>query len=82
MSSLVRATERSAGIGLIPATLSTERFKARSLTRLFDHEWVTQESYFLVHRAEVATRPEVIAFRKWIFSELQTASHEPSDPAS
>ncbi len=38
MSSLVRATERSAGIGLIPGTLSAERFRAKSLTRLFEHE--------------------------------------------
>lgn len=73
MASLVRATERSAGIGLIPATLSAERFKSRSLTRLFDHEWVTQESYFLVHRAEVAARPEIIAFRHWLFAELESA---------
>ncbi|HEY0341057.1 MAG TPA: LysR substrate-binding domain-containing protein [Steroidobacteraceae bacterium] len=72
MSSLVRATERSAGIGLIPGTLSAERFRAKSLTRLFEHEWTTEDSYFLVHRAEVATRPEVVAFRKWLLEELQT----------
>ncbi len=72
MSSLVRATERSAGIGLIPGTLSAERFRAKSLTRLFDHEWTTEDSYFLVHRAEVAARPEVMAFRKWLLDELQT----------
>ena len=72
MSSLVRATERSAGIGLIPGTLSAERFRAKSLTRLFEHEWTTEDSYFLVHRAEVAARPEVVAFRKWLLDELQT----------
>jgi LysR family glycine cleavage system transcriptional activator len=72
MSSLVRATERSAGIGLIPGTLSAERFRAKSLTRLFEHEWTTEDSYFLVHRSEVAARPEVVAFRKWLLEELQT----------
>jgi LysR family glycine cleavage system transcriptional activator len=81
MSSLVRATERSAGIGLIPAPLSTERFRAKSLTRLFDHEWETEDSYFLVHRAEVAARPEVIAFRKWILDELQKAMKLPASGA-
>jgi LysR family glycine cleavage system transcriptional activator len=79
MSSLVRATERSAGIGLIPATLSTERFRAKSLTRLFDHEWETSDSYFLVHRGEVAARPEVVAFRKWILEELKTALDRPGN---
>jgi LysR family glycine cleavage system transcriptional activator len=78
MSSLVRATERSAGIGLIPGTLSAERFRAKSLTQLFDHEWTTEDSYFLVHRAEVAARPEVVAFRKWLFDELQTGMTTPS----
>ena len=77
MSSLVRATERSAGIGLIPGTLSAERFRAKSLTRLFDHEWTTEDSYFLVHRAEVAARPEVVAFRKWLLDELQTGMTVP-----
>ncbi|MDB6090652.1 MAG: hypothetical protein JWN85_3436 [Gammaproteobacteria bacterium] len=79
MSSLVRATERSAGIGLIPATLSTERFRANSLARLFDHEWETSDSYFLVHRAEVAARPEVVAFRQWILEELKTALDRPAN---
>jgi LysR family glycine cleavage system transcriptional activator len=78
MSSLVRATERSAGIGLIPGTLSAERFRAKSLTRLFEHEWETQDNYFIVHRAEVAARPEVIAFRKWIIEELQAALDRPA----
>jgi len=77
MSSLVRATERSAGIGLIPGTLSAERFRAKSLTRLFEHEWTTEDSYFLVHRAEVAARPEVVAFRKWLLDELQTGMTTP-----
>ena len=77
MSSLVRATERSAGIGLIPGTLSAERFRAKSLTRLFEHEWTTEDSYFLVHRAEVAARPEVVAFRKWLLDELQTGMTAP-----
>jgi hypothetical protein len=42
--------------------------------RLFDHEWETEDSYFLVHRAEVGPRPEVIAFRKWLIAELRAAS--------
>jgi len=80
MSALVRATERSAGIGLVPAPLSAERFRAKSLVRLFDHEWETEDSYYLVHRAEVGPRPEVIAFRKWLLAELRAASMKvPSD---
>jgi LysR family transcriptional regulator, glycine cleavage system transcriptional activator len=81
MASLVRAAERSAGVGLIPAPLSTERFRAKTLTRLFGHELETQDSYFLVHRAEVAGRPEVIAFRKWLLEELQGTQDRPINGA-
>jgi DNA-binding transcriptional LysR family regulator len=81
MASLVRAAERSAGVGLIPAPLSTERFRTKSLTRLFEHELETEDSYFLVHRAEVAGRPEVVAFRKWILDELQAVLDRSADGA-
>jgi LysR family glycine cleavage system transcriptional activator len=77
MTSLVRAAERSAGIGLVPAPLSTERFRAKTLTRLFDHELETPDSYFLVHRTEVASRPEVIAFRQWLLAELAATIEQP-----
>jgi LysR family glycine cleavage system transcriptional activator len=74
MTSMVRAAERSAGLGLISAPLAAERFRAKSLTRLFEHELTTQDSYFLLHRAEAAARPEIAAFRQWILQELQTGS--------
>ena len=45
-----------------------------------NHEWTTEDSYFLVHRAEVASRPEVIAFRKWILDELQAELPGPMQP--
>lgn len=82
MASLVRAAERAAGIGLIPAPLSAERFRAKTLTRLFDHELKTPDSYYLVHRAEVAHRPEVIAFRKWLLSELAEAIQQQPEAAN
>lgn len=82
MTSLVRAAERSAGVGLIPAPLSAERFRAKTLTRLFEHQLETPDSYFLVHRAEAANRPEVIAFRKWLLAELSSAVEAANDSSS
>jgi LysR family glycine cleavage system transcriptional activator len=70
MTAMVRATERSAGIGLVPAPLADERFLTRSLVRLFQHELKTTDSYFLLYRAEVAVRPEIAAFRHWLLAEL------------
>jgi LysR family glycine cleavage system transcriptional activator len=70
MTAVVRAAERSAGVGLIPAPLAAERFRAKSLTRVFRHELQTTDSYFLVHRAEAAARADIVAFRRWLLAEL------------
>jgi LysR family glycine cleavage system transcriptional activator len=80
MTAMVRAAERSAGVGLVPAPLATERFRANSLTRLFQQELQTADSYFLVHRAEAAARPDIAAFRHWLLGELTTSqsAHGPS----
>jgi LysR family glycine cleavage system transcriptional activator len=78
MTAMLGAAERSAGIGLIPAPLATERFRSNSLTRLFRHELQTADSYFLVHRADAAERPDIAAFRHWLLGELAVSLHEPT----
>ncbi len=74
MTAMVRAAESSAGIGLVPARLAADRFRANSLMTLFGHELRTADSYFLVHRTEVASRPDVLAFRRWLLAELPASS--------
>lgn len=78
MTAVVQAAERSAGIGLVPAPLATERFRSNSLTRLFQHELQTPDSYFLVHRADAAERSDIAAFRRWLFSELAASLDDPA----
>jgi len=70
MISMVQAAERSAGIALVPAPLTLEKFRTNSLARPFRHELATTDSYFLLHRPDADSRPEVSAFRRWILEEL------------
>jgi DNA-binding transcriptional LysR family regulator len=82
MTAIVRAAERFAGIGLVPAPLAAERFRTKSLTRLFQHELQTADSYFLVHRADAAARPDIAAFRQWLLGELAVSLQEPTAASS
>jgi LysR family transcriptional regulator, glycine cleavage system transcriptional activator len=70
MTELVRATERGLGVGLIPVPLAIQRVHLGQLTRLFDHALPCTESYYLLHRAEDASRAEVTGFREWVLNEL------------
>ncbi len=70
MTELVRATERGLGVGLTPVPLAVERIHLGQLTRLFDHALPSVKSYFLLHRAEEASRAEVAGFREWLLKEL------------
>jgi LysR family transcriptional regulator, glycine cleavage system transcriptional activator len=70
MMSMVHAAERSAGIALVPAPLTADRFRRQALAQPFREELATSDCYFLVHRPDEESRPEVGAFVSWIVSEL------------
>jgi LysR family glycine cleavage system transcriptional activator len=73
MTSMVQAAERSAGIALVPTPLTAEKFRTNALAQPFMHELTTSDCYFLVHRPEAESRPEVSAFRRWLVAELSSA---------
>jgi len=70
MSAVVHAAERGAGIALVSAPLSASRFSAGSLTKLFDTELSTGESYCLVTRADDADRPAVRLLIGWMLQQF------------
>jgi len=74
MSAVVHAAEQGVGIALVSAPLSASRFTSGSLTRLFDSELATGESYYLVTRPEDAERPAVHMLIGWMLQQFGAAA--------
>lgn len=69
MIAVARAAERGLGAALVPVPLSDAWFQSGSLLKLFDHELVGRDGYYLAHRKEDESREDIRALRQWI---LQT----------
>jgi LysR family glycine cleavage system transcriptional activator len=87
MSAAAQAAEHGVGVALVSTRLSADRFQQGSLTRLFDAELKTGESYFLLFRPEDASRPEVRGLVDWLLAEFRSeepdavpTAQSPSDP--
>ena len=74
MSAVVHAAEQGVGIALVSTPLSASRFSAGSLTKLFDAELETGESYYLVTRPEDADRPAVRQLIGWMLQQFGAAA--------
>lgn len=66
MIAVVRAAERGLGAALIPQQMSDAWLNSTSLVQLFDHELVTEDTYYLVYRQQDLDNPSVQAFNKWV----------------
>jgi LysR family glycine cleavage system transcriptional activator len=75
MSAVVLAAEQGVGVALVPSRLSTDRFAAGGLVKLFAQELTTNESYVLLHRPQDGKREELQELARWILSECQVAGH-------
>jgi hypothetical protein len=71
MTEVVHATERGAGVGLIPLPLTSERLRGGSLVRLLEQSLQTDESYFLLHQRVGGARREMAEVRDWILAEAR-----------
>jgi|CZKO01.1.fsa_nt_gi LysR family glycine cleavage system transcriptional activator len=74
MSSIVHAAEQGVGIALVSAPLAASRFSSGSLTKVFDAELATGESYYLVTRPDDAQRAGVRALIGWLLQQYGAAS--------
>lgn len=70
MIAVVRAAERSLGAALVPVGLSDALFHGDTLVPLFEHELVTEDTYFIVCRPNDAELPHVAAFIHWVLQEF------------
>lgn len=73
MPEVVLAAEQGAGVALVPARLSADRFAARGLVKLFPAELTIDESYVLVRREEDRAREDLQALTHWILRECRAA---------
>jgi LysR family transcriptional regulator, glycine cleavage system transcriptional activator len=74
MYTAVHAAEHGVGVALVSSRLGNERFAQGSLVKLFDREYETGESYFLILRKEDAERPDIAALTQWILEEFSLAA--------
>jgi LysR family glycine cleavage system transcriptional activator len=71
MSAVVHAAEQGVGVALVSAPLAASRFAAATLTRLFEDELETGESYYLVTRGPDVARPGVATLIGWLLQQFR-----------
>ena len=69
--SAVRAAEQGVGAVLVPVQLIDSRVGAGKLVPLFDHEFVTRDSLYIVCRDDDSDRHEVAAVREWLLQKFE-----------
>jgi LysR family transcriptional regulator, glycine cleavage system transcriptional activator len=74
MTAVARATERGAGIALVPELICEPWFESGALVRIAGPDPVTTDAYYLVARREDDERPEVRAFTGWLIEQFQVVS--------
>ena len=73
MFGVERAAQQGMGIALIPLPMSKAWFEDNSLVKIFDHELITHDKYFLVQQDDIQNRPELTTFSKWVKSNFLSA---------
>ncbi|WDE08370.1 LysR family transcriptional regulator [Thalassomonas viridans] len=66
MFGVARAAQQGVGIALVPLPISQAWFNEQLLVKLFDHELVTKDRYYLVRHQYHAAAPELDSFTDWI----------------
>ena len=71
MTAVARATERGAGIALMPALICKPWFDRGALVRIDGYDLPTTDAYYLVARRDDSERPELRAFTQWMIDRFQ-----------
>jgi len=66
MFGVARAAQQGVGIALVPLPISQAWFNEQLLVKLFDHELVTKDRYYLIRHQHQAQAPELTSFTDWI----------------
>ena len=66
MFSVARAAQQGMGIALVPLPISKTWFSEESLIKLFDHELMTNDRYYLIQHENIENSDELTKFAKWV----------------
>ena len=81
-SMLVRAAAEGHGIALARHAIAETEIKSGELVRLFDIEVKCLDSYYFACLPSALKKPQVQAFRKWLFDEIAKLDGPASVPAA
>ena len=70
MIAVVRAAEQGIGAALVPVPLADLWFQQGSIVRLFDEEYISDFSYYLVSRDDRSSDDTVETLREWILKNF------------
>lgn len=70
MFGVARAAQQGMGIALVPLPMSKSWFSEQLLVKLFDHELVTNDKYFLIRHENINEGSELDSFASWIKQEF------------
>jgi LysR family glycine cleavage system transcriptional activator len=73
MTAVARATERGAGIALMPRLICKPWFDRGALAQINGFDMPSADAYYLVARRQDMTRPELRAFTDWMIDRFQVA---------
>jgi LysR family glycine cleavage system transcriptional activator len=70
MFAVARAAQQGMGIALAPMPMSKVWFEQGLLNKLYDHEMLTNDRYYLVQHRKANDAPHLLAFAQWIKSRF------------
>lgn len=78
LSLLVRSAVDGNGVGLVRHVVAMQEIAAGKLVRLFDIAAPSPDDYYFVAPLGTAGKPQVVAFRDWLFGEIAAFQREES----
>jgi len=76
LSMLIRSAADGNGVGLARHVVAMQEIASGKLVRLFDIAAPSPDEYYFVAPPAAASRPQVVAFRAWLFGEIAAFQRE------
>ncbi len=70
MFGVARAAQQGMGIALVPLPMSKSWFSEQLLVKLFDHELVTKDRYYLIQHENIEQNDALNTFAQWVIKQF------------